>query len=46
MAKPNPKIQEIEDMNDFSQQMDLISNRSLILLINYQLTTQKILRVS
>lgn len=28
MAKPNPKTQEIEDMNDFSQQMDLISNRS------------------
>ncbi len=28
MAKPDSKIQEIEDMNDFSQQMDLISNRS------------------
>lgn len=28
MANPNPKTQEIEDMNDFSQQMDLISNRS------------------
>ena len=28
MAKPNPTTQEIEDMNDFSQQMDLISNRS------------------
>lgn len=28
MAKPNPKTQEIEDMDDFSQQMDLISNRS------------------
>ena len=28
MAKPDSNIQEIEDMNDFSQQMDLISNRS------------------
>ena len=28
MAKPNSETQEIEDMNDFSQQMDLISNRS------------------
>ena len=27
MAKPEPKSQEIEDMNDFSQQMELISNR-------------------
>jgi methyl-accepting chemotaxis protein len=28
MAQPDSKIQEIEDMNDFSQQMDLISNHS------------------
>ena len=28
MAKPDPETQEIEDMNDFSQQIDLISNRS------------------
>ena len=32
MAKPEPKSQEIEDMNDFSQQMELISNRSTNIL--------------